>query len=141
MLAGAAIGAHSPNVWAAFILGLISHYLLDALPHWEYLTSPKIKGIKPLLYILTDFILGLVIILILVESMNMTLDMIVVSAILGVLLPDVFLFARVNLKLNFLTSLCNFHNKIHNAKKFNFLIGSISQVLIIILSIIAIIYL
>jgi len=33
MLAGAAIGVHSPNVWAAFCFGLISHYLLDSLPH------------------------------------------------------------------------------------------------------------
>ncbi len=39
MLAGAAIGSKAKKYWAIFILAIISHFVLDAIPHWEYATQ------------------------------------------------------------------------------------------------------
>ncbi len=36
---GAAIGLLSPNIFMAFIFGLFSHYLLDFIPHSDYILS------------------------------------------------------------------------------------------------------
>lgn len=41
--AGALIGQTSPNIWLAFILGLISHYALDAIPHGDETLGGKDK--------------------------------------------------------------------------------------------------
>lgn len=42
IITGGILGGISPNLWLAAILGLASHYLLDAIPHWDYL-SPEFK--------------------------------------------------------------------------------------------------
>ena len=43
MLVGAAIGSQVSSYWLAFLFGLMSHYLLDSLPHWDYLQKFKIN--------------------------------------------------------------------------------------------------
>ncbi len=40
---GAIIGQYSPNIWLAFIFGVISHYLLDAIPHGDETLGGKDK--------------------------------------------------------------------------------------------------
>jgi len=46
ILLGAAIGAKISNPGAIFALSFISHYFLDALPHYEY-KIPGLKGKSP----------------------------------------------------------------------------------------------
>lgn len=41
LLAGAAIGSRIKNYWAIFICSVALHFLLDLLPHWEYLTEAQ----------------------------------------------------------------------------------------------------
>lgn len=36
MLIGAAIGSRFKNYWIIFVLAFGTHFLFDALPHWEY---------------------------------------------------------------------------------------------------------
>src|SRR3989304_8260259 len=36
VLIGALIGAQTTNPLAAFVFGLVSHYLIDKIPHWDY---------------------------------------------------------------------------------------------------------
>jgi hypothetical protein len=36
LLIGAAIGFNLQSLWAIFIFSLISHFIADKLPHWEY---------------------------------------------------------------------------------------------------------
>lgn len=135
LLAGAVIGAHSPNVWAAFCFGLISHYLLDALPHWEYLDNLKMNGkLKMFAKISLDFIIGVIIIFALIWDYPQKL--IIISALIGSLLPDALEFFYANFKMKWLKFFHDFHNKIHYYKKVSFLKGSISQVVIIGISII-----
>ena len=132
MLAGAAIGAHSPNVWAAFCFGLLSHYLLDSLPHWEYLDSIKISKFKHLAKILIDLIIAIIIVLIVAWP----LKIIIIFGIMGALLPDFIEFLYINYKIKLLRPLSLFHHKVHYYKKIPFLKGSIFQVIIIAISII-----
>ena len=132
MLAGAAIGAHSPNVWAAFCFGLVSHYLLDSLPHWDYLDSPKISKFKHLVKIFIDFIIAIIIVLIVAWP----LKIIIIFGIMGALLPDFIEFLYINYKIKLLRPLSLFHHKVHYYKKIPFLKGSIFQVIIIAISII-----
>ncbi|MFO0704541.1 MAG: hypothetical protein U0517_01010 [Candidatus Andersenbacteria bacterium] len=43
LLTGAAIGAVVPDLPAATGLGLLSHYAIDHLPHWNYLPKHRSK--------------------------------------------------------------------------------------------------
>ena len=65
ILAGAAIGANSSNFLTAFIFGLASHFVLDALPHWDYIDKIDISRPSHLIKIGLDFILGIIIVLLL----------------------------------------------------------------------------
>jgi len=132
LLAGAAIGAHSPNVWVAFCFGLISHYLLDSLPHWDYLDSVKISKFSQIAKISIDLIIGLIILI----TLSWPLKIIVISGIIGALLPDFLQLVYGNVNIKFLRPFCLFHNKIHYYKRVSFLKGSIFQVIVIILSVI-----
>ena len=131
LLAGAAIGTHSPNVWVAFCLGLISHYLLDALPHCEYLDDIKISKFSQLVKIFIDFIIGAIIVLII----SWPLKIIIISGIIGALLPDFIEFFYKNFKIRLFRPLSLFHYKIHYYKRVSFLKGSIPQVIIVAISI------
>ena len=59
MLVGAAIGARVRNIWLVFILAWLSHYLLDFLPHWDYLDAIDIANPDHLLKMGLDFIIGI----------------------------------------------------------------------------------
>jgi len=135
MLAGAAIGAHSPNVWAAFCFGLVIHYLLDSLPHWEYLDSLKVSNkSKMFIKISSDFIIGIIVVFVLIWDYPQKL--IIISALIGSLLPDIIEFLYINFKIKLFRPLSLFHHKIHYYKKVSFLKGSISQIIIVIISVI-----
>ncbi len=138
MLIGAAIGVHSKNIGAAFLFGLISHYLADMLPHWEYLDSPKLEGIKGLLKIFLDFLIASSLVIFLVWDYPEK-ALIISFAIFGSLLPDFLMFAYVNLKLKFLKIPQDIHSKIHNSKTFSFWQGLPVTLLVIIVSILLII--
>jgi hypothetical protein len=88
LLAGAVIGTKIKLLWVAIALSLISHYLLDLIPHSEY----NIKNIEEKLWkksyidfikVFTDFALGISVIFLL--SDNSTL---VYICALVALIPD-----------------------------------------------------
>ena len=43
MLVGAAIGSRINNYWAIFFGSVLAHFLLDLLPHWEYLSASQMS--------------------------------------------------------------------------------------------------
>lgn len=121
MLVGAAIGSKVRNYWAIFILALISHFILDAIPHWEYTgLAADVSGdvfmavtVKALL----DILIGVSVISWLFKSSRL-----VCPAIWGAffaLLPDGLIFTYVlaqvffNWQPTFLISPIAFHDKIH----------------------------
>lgn len=40
------LGATTQNYFLAAAIGLVSHYILDAIPHWDYLSSEFISKVK-----------------------------------------------------------------------------------------------
>jgi hypothetical protein len=139
MLVGAAIGVQSENIWTAFCFGLMSHYLLDFLPHWDYLKKIEIDKPSHFIKIFLDFILGVSIVIVLVWGFPQKLP--ILFALLGALLPDVSEFFYSEFKIKFLRPFHNFHHKVHYWKRLPLSKGlpltlfvSLSAVFIIILS-------
>lgn len=137
MLVGAAIGVQSPNIWTAFCFGVISHYLLDFIPHWEYLETIKITKANHLMKIFIDFIIGVIVILIIFWFFPFN-KIIIISGIFGALLPDFIEFLYKNFKIKFLRPLVIFHNKIHYFKDVSFWPGLPGALIVLLLSILTI---
>jgi len=121
MLVGTAIGAYCNNIWAAFCFGLISHYLLDALPHWDFLEKVKINNPDHLKKIGLDFILGGLLVLFLTWSSPQKIFILV--ALVGALLPDCLEVLYNNFNIRWLKHLSRFHHKIHYQKRLCFWSG------------------
>lgn len=118
MLVGAVVGAHSSHLWSAFILGLFSHYLLDALPHWDYLRKVKISNPDHLKKVGLDFILGGLLVLFLTWSSPQKLFILV--ALMAALLPDCLEAFYNNFNIRWLRPLSQIHHKIHFQKRLSF---------------------
>lgn len=140
MLVGAAIGSKIHSFWVIFVLGIIFHFLADALPHWEYekdpgnLSSEKIPFFVSKVFL--DLLLGSIIIWWLLGSSPLRF-----YAFFGAfvsLLPDGFTLLNIlsHRKLGILNKFHSFHKKVNIFENKNFPIwGVIVEVLIVILSI------
>ncbi|MFH1461086.1 MAG: hypothetical protein ABIF84_01560 [Patescibacteria group bacterium] len=111
MLVGAAIGSHVSNLWLAFCFGLASHYLLDILPHWDYLLKVEFSNLNNVKKVATDLIFGIILILILTWSMPNKI--IILAAVVASILPDFINGIYSNYKVQWLKYLVQFHHKIH----------------------------
>jgi len=137
LLLGAAIGSKINNVYLAFSLAFISHYILDIIPHIEYpIENLKNKNWPKLLIdiakIFFDFSIAIAIILIFSSNK----PEIYICAFLGIL-PDLVtgfnhLFPEIAFKIH-----DRFHKKIHflEHKKISNFWRITSQVIVIIISI------
>lgn len=90
--AGILIGSQTGNPWLAFVLGLFSHFILDAIPH-ESIESRnwKDKGQfikKFVLEATVDLWLFVLLVLILQQNNLLTLNWPIIAGIVGSLLPD-----------------------------------------------------
>jgi hypothetical protein len=111
ILVGAAIGAQASNVWVVFCFGVISHYLLDILPHWDYLDDLRITKLKYFIKMVLDLVLGLIIVGIIVW--NFPNKIVIGIGIGAALLPDLIQFLYMNFKFRWLRPFAQFHYKIH----------------------------
>lgn len=133
MLVGAAIGSKTKNYWAIFILAVVSHFYLDALPHWEY--ASRLAGVSNYEFLTTtlkslaDIVIGATIIYWLFKSSNRSLF--VFFGALFALLPDglVFLYfllqTALGWNLTLLHSFYLFHNYLHFLERPDFLFWKI----------------
>jgi len=121
-VAGAALASLMPaHPAAAFAAGFLSHFLLDAIPHWDYhLASSRKDEANPLnddLVISRDFYFDLI------KIIGDALLGLIVSwwwfgpyALIGAIgaqLPDLLQFAYFKLRGPILTPLQTFHQWIH----------------------------
>lgn len=101
---GAAIGAKTHNLGLIIILGILSHIILDKLPHWGYIVGPYIKrfretkslkSILPLIVnAIIDCLVGLLIVLVVIYQKNLLHYNELKFIILGIIfsfLPDAVL--------------------------------------------------
>ena len=90
--AGLLIGSQTGNPWVAFILAVISHFILDAIPHDSIEIKHWVdKGnfIKRIsLITLIDLLLFLGLLIILWLKGNLTFNYSIVAGIIGAILPD-----------------------------------------------------
>lgn len=146
LLAGAALGGLMNNPVVAFGLGLASHFVLDAIPHFEQGTyraglAPNLKPeevqIKTIDYVLAglDFIIGIFILYFFLKNNFFTHQNIIFGAA-GAFLPDLIdnvpFWNKVLRPLPFFKQLHRFHNGIHfNLKVKYWYWGVLTQVLVI----------
>ena len=152
-IAGAALAATmSDQPVLSFTAGFISHFLLDAIPHWDYkLRSKQEDGSNPLnndiaigrdfwfdlIKISGDALLGLALSWLFFHSFfsgHGSLGLLTFTAgATGSLLPDALQFAYFKLRSPWLTALQRFHYWIHadHARKIKPAIGIPLQILLV----------
>jgi len=153
IVVGAVIGAKTHNLGLIIIFGLLSHFILDMIPHWDYhnegiINYRKIKDFRALiltlLKITLDGLIGLLIVFIMIKlkgSINTKYLFFILVGIFVSVLPDVLLgltriFGRGKLSEKYI----HFHGEIihqHKEKegKITFL-SLFTEILAIIISII-----
>lgn len=136
-IVGGAIGYLIPqNPILSFFLGFLSHFVLDAIPHWHYpVFSVKIDKENPmnndmeinkwfivdLFDIGIDFMVGIAISILVFHpeiSPNITM-LAILSGAIGAVLPDPLQFLYWKMPNRALTYLQKFHMWIHSATDIN----------------------
>ncbi len=138
MLVGAAIGSQVSNPWLAFCFGLLSHYLIDLLPHWDYLQEVKVSNPSHIKKVMADLLIGAIAVLVLTWPEPNKL--IIFVAVAASILPDFMNGIYLNFKTWGLKHHSIFHNKIHIFKGLSFWQGILTTIIVSFLAIFMIIH-
>lgn len=147
ILAGAAIGSQAGGPVLAAVLGFLSHYILDFLPHFkeydiEGLKTKKIdmRFLKDFSKVIIDLSVGFLIVIFLSYN-NDNLTNILIGAFFGAL-PDGISFIGFFLKNKILLPLKRIHERVHifKYKKVSSSIKILIQIMVVGISILALIY-
>lgn len=138
---GAVIGQHSPTLSLAFILGFLSHFILDMIPHgderwgFEEWSNNKEKLKKIIGITALDVSLAITFIVFLFLKNNFTHPSFVAASLIGSIIPDAFVgcyilisqrdFFKKFYHLHYLN-----HHRLLGSIKLPFFIGMIIQLLI-----------
>lgn len=143
-IAAASISNQFKNKYIGWSMALLSHFILDAIPHSEYSIMNPLFG----LFFFLDLFTGFVLIIIFTRNKNNLLKNLI-AGIIGIC-PDGFtllyiIFANYDLfQIGILNKITNgltifykqFHNLIHAPKTHNLFLGIITQLIISIISLI-----
>jgi hypothetical protein len=132
-IVGAAAARLFPeNYITAFVAGFISHFLIDAIPHWDYklrsikkdpenpLNNDMVFGFAFILDVVDislDFFLALTLPFLIFGVDNLSQSIILFAGIAGGLLPDLLQFVYFKWRHEPLISLQKFHGWIHTDNK------------------------
>jgi len=98
VLAGIVISQHAPNTFWAFLLSLISHYVLDIIPHGDQNIIKWIrrgpKKPRIFLFLAVDLSLLFIFLVTAYSKTQLPSPKILVAAIIGSALPDLMWFAH-----------------------------------------------
>lgn len=134
-LFGSVIGFWFHNTWLVFILGIISHYFLDFIPHWDYLSKIGKEPDKIKKIFIDSFASSLIIFLVVLSQPQEFFS--ILAGAIGALLPDILQFFYLIMDVKWLEPTYRFHHKIHKWKHLSFWQGLPCTILVIIVSIIA----
>lgn len=116
-LTGAVIGKNINNPWSIVFISLIVHFLLDSLPHGEYLNQKTLK--RNFWKVVLDLFIGFSLIIFYVYFNK--LDLIKIRNIfIGAfvsLFPDLLTFLYWALNFKFLKKISDFHSSAHLSGK------------------------
>jgi hypothetical protein len=141
-ITGAVVSANAGNITEAAFLGLVSHYLIDSIPHTDYelkqLKNNSIKtSFREYLKIAADLLIGGIVILFFLIRRNFSGVILVLTGAFFGLLPDglTFLDCQIkdknkNLFTRSLAIINAFHEKMHSLNK-NKKIAAILQLIYI----------
>ncbi len=134
----------------AFAAGFISHFLLDAIPHWDYklnslsnsqtgyvsdteMDTSGRKFLSDLLKILLDVIIGVAGLLLLIKTLHWQFSLALVAGALGAILPDFLQFVYFKTKSLLLRDLQRFHVWIHSQTRLDnrYILGPFLQTLLV----------
>ena len=134
-IAGAAIGRLTSNPLLAFAFGVISHFVLDAIPHWSYKLRSKISGrnimdedmvldkrfSRDIAFIGLDFFFGMFFSIFVFQGWAgfRELSLPVLFGSLGGVMPDAFQFLFWKIKREPFISTQRFHNWAHAKSDLN----------------------
>lgn len=145
---GIFIGSHISTPWLAFIIGYISHWLLDAIPHGDEkiidrtkYSEAKLK--KRLFYSAAIDTFGVIALFyLLTGSGNVILTSSILWGMLGAVAPDYLWGLHKITPVKILKPLHKIHNWFHNLtiNKLPFIFGSLVQLLTLFIFISLIIY-
>lgn len=132
-ITGAALASLVPDQpLVGFVIGFASHFVLDAIPHWDYKLNSKKEDsnnhmnddmvinkdfLKDILKISFDGILGLLLSLIVFNFYFKFPTLVVLSGVIGAMMPDALQFVYMKWRHEPLISLQKFHLWIHADKK------------------------
>lgn len=137
---GLVAAAVAPLPIAGFILAFLSHFALDAVPHWDYrISSLERNSADPLrnevrfgrgfledaAKVALDCLIGLAVIFLLHYLVGLPLVPMLIGAAAGAV-PDFFQFLYFIFKTEPLTSLQRFHVWMHAKKKIRSAFGGIA---------------
>ena len=149
-IVGAAVGRLVLNPYESFALGFISHFLIDAIPHWAYPLASLIRDekdplkkdmildrrfIRDLILVIIDFCSGVSLDIFVFQGaisfINFSLPLL--AGALGGVLPDALQFAYFKIRREPLITLQKLHIRV-NGKEDIFALpyGLLSQIILII---------
>jgi hypothetical protein len=153
IIVGAVIGAKTQNLGLIIILGILTHIILDKLPHWDYPVkkytknfkkTKKIKSILPLvLHSTIDVVVGLLIVFFIVWQKDLfnLLPFIIIGIIASLLLDAVGAYVLLFTKESFAKKYLKFlHKYLHHSEgkqkegEITFL-GLATQIIVVIISV------
>jgi hypothetical protein len=140
-LVGGAIGANIESVPLVIILAILSHFILDTIPHFDWGTYHENKdfrlGLKDYLLVAGDIVLLLIFTLILWHNIRNNPNIMIGGffAILVDLIDNVPFWKDYLRKIKFFAGLHAVHEKIHYRLKFKYwYVGVLTQIAVIILA-------
>lgn len=131
LLVGAAVGSVSPHPLIAFGAGFLSHFIMDKVPHWDWLPNTR----KLLILAIGEFLVGAGLLFILTK--NSQDPYLLWAGALGGVMPDVLVAPNYLLgrTIKFLEPLRSFHHQFQNGNdKFSISTRVFLQLLTIILT-------
>ncbi len=135
---GIIIGQSVANPILAFVFGLISHYILDLIPHGD--TKVPKKYLNPIHIAfagLVDLFVILIYIIFLISLNVELLQLNIILAVFGSWVPDILQAFYFKYGGGILSKIQNFHNFWHNLisvkYQFNIITGFIFQFIVLIL--------
>ena len=152
LIVGAVIGAKTHNFGLIIALGIVSHFIIDMIPHWDYsiynlLNFSQNKKFRKIIWdlikMMVDGLFGLLIVLLIIKQKNLlnSRSIILISCgILISLLPDVLwgicsLFYKFKISKKYI-AIHHFFHRIGEAKKESksTFLGLATQILVIIIA-------
>lgn len=119
LLSGAVIGANVKNPYAVAGLAVAVHFLMDIIPHGDYLNKKSKLG--EFWKVALDLAIGLLLVATVIFRRGETISEIlymknVTIGIFFSLLPDGITFLYWKMGMKFLKPIYNFHQKLHHFK-------------------------